>query len=359
MPNLKSRFPRDTVACCVGATRRAFALFLAFSVVGIGLTVRPSLARQNPQELVKQGDKSWNEQSYKLALEAYQKALAADPKLPNRAEIDYRIMVSLVRAKKWDRAIEAAESYVATYHDTVWEARGQVWRGRLYQIVNHRGYKVGKKITRGSDVPKSEGGEAPEQVGLETEDNQKADAAMTRAQELFERFRASRLDPMEHEALTAAEIDLDFDLAEISARENDTNRFDVAHTDWTIDLHLPYDRHWPSARRVMYLYEQIIQLDADAPDDGSSRHGAGDTGESDLYFAVAAERQSARNPSPGYQRRYREGSGFRSMSTLPCLTRRLSRSICCWISCSAIRTIRKSIVSPTPSRSGRSRWAIT
>ena len=247
------------------ARRGVFALFLALSVVGIGLAVRPSLAWQNPQELVRQGDKSWNEQSYERALEAYRKALAADPKLPNRAEIDYRIMVSLGRAKKWDRAIVAAESYVVTYHDNVWEARGQVWRGRLYRIVDHNGYKVGKKITRGSDVPKSEGGEAPEPIGLAAEDNQKAEAAMTRAQELFERFRTTRLDSTEREALTAAEIDLDFDLAETSAREDDTSRFDVAHTDWNIDPHQAYDRHWPAARRVMYLYEKILQLDAARP----------------------------------------------------------------------------------------------
>jgi uncharacterized protein YfaS (alpha-2-macroglobulin family) len=128
--------------------------------------------------------------------------------------------------------------------------------------VDHNGYKVGKKITRGSDVPKSEGGESPEQVGLEGEDEQKADAAMTRAQELFERFRASHFDTAEREALTTAEIDLDFDLAETSAREDDIDRFNIAQTDWTIDTHLPYDRHWPAARRVMYLYEKILPLDA-------------------------------------------------------------------------------------------------
>ena len=269
MPTSNSRFSAFRLRTAL-RQRGAFALFLALSVVGIGLAVRPSLARQNPQELVRQGDKSWNEQSYELALEAYQKALTADPKLPNRAEIAYRIMVALGRAKKWDRAIAAADSYVAAYRDTVWEARGQVWRGRLYRMVEHNGYKVGEKITRGSDVPKSERGEAPEQVGLEGEDNQTAEAAMTRAEELFERFRTARLDPSEREALTAAEIDLDFDLAETAAREDDTGRFDVAQTDWTLDFHLSYDRHWPSARRVMYLYEKIIQLDAARP--ASDRH---------------------------------------------------------------------------------------
>ena len=81
--------------CAARVRRGVFALVLALGVVGIGLAVRPSQARQNPQEMVRQGDKSWNEQSYELALEAYQKALAADPKLPNRAEIDYRILVAL------------------------------------------------------------------------------------------------------------------------------------------------------------------------------------------------------------------------------------------------------------------------
>jgi uncharacterized protein YfaS (alpha-2-macroglobulin family) len=247
-----------------------FALFLALSVLGIGLAVRPSFARQTPQELVRQGDKSWNEQSYALALEAYEKALLSDPKLPNRAEIDYRIMVALGRAKQWDRAIAAAEKYVLTYRNSVWEARGQVWRGRLYQIVEHSGYQVGKKITRGSDVPKSEGGEQPVQVELDAQDTAASDAAMTRAQALLERFRAARLDPAEREALTLAEIDLDFDLADVAAREDDSEKFRASQTDWTIDTHMAYDPHWPSARRVMFLYAKILELDAARP--GGDHH---------------------------------------------------------------------------------------
>ncbi|MCW3099425.1 MAG: hypothetical protein JWL77_5043 [Chthonomonadaceae bacterium] len=300
MPTSNSRFPLIRLHTAL-VRRGVFALFLALSVVGIGLAVRPSLARQNPQELVRQGDKNWNEQSYELALEAYQKALAADPKLPNRAEIDYRIMVALGRAKKWDRAIKAAEGYIVTYRDTVWEARGQVWRGRLYRTVDHNGYKVGKKIMRGSDVPKSEGGEAPEQVGLEAEDYQKAEAAMTRAQELFERFRTSHFGAAEREALTTAEIDLDFDLAETSAREDDIDRFNIAQTDWTIDTHLPYDRHWPAARRVMYLYEKIMQLDADRPTTDHHATVLATLGKA-AYILQLRQRNSGSQRLQGYRR---------------------------------------------------------
>ncbi|MCW3055872.1 MAG: hypothetical protein JWN14_5042, partial [Chthonomonadales bacterium] len=270
MATLNSCFPLSQLHA--GLARRGFfVLFLALSVVGIGLAVRPSMARQNPQELVRQGDKSWNEQSYELALEAYQKALAADPKLLNRAEIDYRIMVALGRAKKWDRAIVAAENYVATYHDTLWEARGQVWRGRLYQLVVHSGYRVGKKIIRGDDVPKSEGGEAPKRTSLDREDRKLAVAAMTRAEELFERFRGVRLDAAERDSLNVAEIDLDFDLAKASVEDpQNVSYYDIGRTDWTIDLHRPYERKWPDARKAMYLYARILQLDAMRP--GSNHH---------------------------------------------------------------------------------------
>ena len=179
-------------------------------------------------------------------------------------------MVALGRAKEWDRAVEAAERYVLVYRDTTWEARGQVWRGRLYRFVEHNGYRVGKKVIRGRDVPKSQGGEAPEQVGLDVEDEQAAQAALTRAEMLFERFRTVRLDVSQREILTAAEIDLDFDLAQMDAREDDSERFDVARTDWTIDTRLPYDRHWPAARRIVTLYEKIVQLDAARP--GGDHH---------------------------------------------------------------------------------------
>lgn len=269
MTTPKSRYSVSSLRA-LSSRHGLFALLLALCVVGIGLAVGPSLARQTPRELVQQGDKNWNEQSYGLALEAYQKAITADPKLPDRAEIDYRIMVALGRTKRWDAALAAAERYVVTYRDTVWEARGQVWRGRLYEIVTHNGYKVGKKITRGEDVPKSEGGEAPEQIDLSAEDSRKAQAALTRAQELFERFRTNRLEADAREMLTSSEIDMDFDLAEVSRRADNTQRFKVSETDWAIDLRLPYDRTWPAARRIMYLYENIIRLDAARPN--SDRH---------------------------------------------------------------------------------------
>src|SRR5579871_2346480 len=131
-------------------------LLLLLTLCAVGWLVRPVLARQTHKELVQQGNRHWDEKSYSLAEEAYRNALAADPKLPERPELELRIAIVLLREREWDSAVSAMEDYVKAYRNTLWEARAQIWRGRLYATVSHNGYRVGKKIVRGNDVPKSE-----------------------------------------------------------------------------------------------------------------------------------------------------------------------------------------------------------
>lgn len=175
------------------------AALLALS--GLGIAARPTFARQTAQELVGKGDSYWNEKSYELAANAYSQALAKDNALPNRAQIDYRLLVAGIRAEKWDAVVAASEAFISKYK-TTWEARGQVWRGRLYALLPHTGYRVGSKITRGSNVPKSVGAYAPVEMSWEQEDRAKVREAFQRAQTLFERFRKAGMEPAARVELT-------------------------------------------------------------------------------------------------------------------------------------------------------------
>lgn len=245
-------------------TLRRLACLLAVIAVAalIGL---PTFARQTPPELVKKGDALWQEQSYELALEAYRSALTGDPNLPNRAEIDYRIAVGLVRTSKWDEAIAAFDAYVLKYKDTLWEARAQVWHGRMYATIDHTGYRVGKKITRGGAVPKSVGGDAPVYINLQNEDAKEFRLSFIRARILFDRFHSAPLPAAERTDITREEIALDFDLASVLntgySLEGAFNGYD-----WTIDTNQPFDPNAPTPKKVMYLYAQIEALDATLPD---------------------------------------------------------------------------------------------
>jgi TolA-binding protein len=257
----------------------------------VGLFGLPGSARQTPQELAQQGDKFWDEDAYALALNAYQKALAADAALSNPSktgqealhqllpsgvaethlanlsEIELRVAIALIRAQRWDEAVAASEAFVRQYHDTPLEARGQVWRGRLYTQIVHEGYRVGERIYRGNNVPKSDGKHAPEYVSLRGQDARQAEAAFTRAKSLFEHFRSAKIAPAERPQLIRDEIELDFDLAHIHAQEeSDLNRFDLKAVDWKIDLSQPFDPRWPAPKQVMYLYTQIPALNATLTD---------------------------------------------------------------------------------------------
>ncbi|HLK56443.1 MAG TPA: MG2 domain-containing protein, partial [Chthonomonadaceae bacterium] len=247
-----------------------FTLLLFLTLSAIGLIMRPVLARQTPRELMQQGNLHWEAQSYGVAAEEYRKALAADPKLPERPELELRIAIALFRQKQWDSAVSAMESYVKAYHDTPWEARAQVWRARLYSLIDHNAYKVGKKLYRGANVPPSEGKEAPQRIELSNEDWARVLESFDRGKKLMERFRRAPLTVEERRSLTEDEIELNFDLVTTLRDVNDIGNFDTERVDWQLDLSQPFDPRWPAPKRVMFLYEQILALDAALP--GGNHH---------------------------------------------------------------------------------------
>ena len=131
---------------------RRFALPLLGAVLALAMALN-ALARQTPQELRRKADAYFDEKSYKLAGETYAQLLNADPKAADRNEIELRILVAEIKAEEWNRAVADAESFVKRYPDTRQEARAQVWRGRLYTLVPHEGYRVGKAEYRGGMSP--------------------------------------------------------------------------------------------------------------------------------------------------------------------------------------------------------------
>ncbi len=227
----------------------------------IGIAVLPTMARQNPKEMSIQGDKSWEDGSYEEAADAYQKALSADPNIPNHEEIEYRIAVSLERASKWDAAEAAFDAYVLKYKNTICEPRAQVWRGRLYTQIPHFGYKVGRKFFRGSDVPPSEGKDKPEYVDRSGQDQIAAEESLVRAKVLFYHFRSQKLEPAVRNSFLQEEMQDNFDLAVLFAQSGYADGGRDKNTDWKIDPALPFDNSWPVPKKVMYLYEQIPLLE--------------------------------------------------------------------------------------------------
>lgn len=260
--------PSHHVSFSIRRVYLCIAIFLALALLGIA--GRPTFARQTAQELVGKGDIYWNEKSYELAANAYSQALAKDNALPNRAQIDYRLLVAGIRAEKWDAAVAAIEAFIVKYKTTTWEAHGHVWRGRLYALIPHTGYRVGKKNTQGSDVPKSASGNAPVGMNWEQEDRAKVHESFLRAQTLFERFGKSGMEPAARAEMIQEEIDLDFDLVHVYAYDMTWRHYRPESIDWSIDLSKPFDEEWPGPKKTIYLYHRIQALDTMLP--GADHH---------------------------------------------------------------------------------------
>ncbi|MDQ3815319.1 MAG: MG2 domain-containing protein, partial [Armatimonadota bacterium] len=244
-------------------------MFKWLMLATVGAMLWGALPAHAQDDVLKQADAAWNEKSYARALELYRKALQSGP-LRDREEVEYRVAVALGKTEKWDEAITAAEALLAK---TEWKARVLYWLGQLYLKVPHQGYKVGNKIYRGQDYPKTAGAEKPEQTWLGEEDAQKTldyfERAKIEAQKERERLERTRYIAPIHPLGWDEEIDLNFDLAAyLPTREY--YKFIGAMTeavkdkrtpDETVNMGQPYDRAWNLPKKALYLYNEISRLD--------------------------------------------------------------------------------------------------
>lgn len=208
-----------------------------------------------------EADRLYLEKSYASALEAYGRLLQAGAVPAERKdEVRYRIAVSLGKSEKWDQALAQSLEFVKTHRGTVWEPRGLYWIGRLYLGVPHQGWKVGKKVTRGNDVPKGAQESQAEPVFLQEQDFANAVDALEAARVLFPKFR-------EQFKTQADEIQLNFDLANLLQRAPEFYLWAAKQAwaapeaaEWEVDPAAAYSPDWAPPRKVMFLYEQIRTL---------------------------------------------------------------------------------------------------
>src|SRR6516165_6692972 len=140
---------------------RAFASLIALALLpGIALC---ALAGHAPPQDLPAADRLFKEKSYAGALAIYERLLkAGSVPAARRDEVEYRIAVSFGKSQKWDAAMERSLAFVKAHRGSVWEPRGLYWLGRLYLAVPHQGYRVGKRLYRGDNVPQTAAAEKPE-----------------------------------------------------------------------------------------------------------------------------------------------------------------------------------------------------
>jgi uncharacterized protein YfaS (alpha-2-macroglobulin family) len=212
-----------------------------------------------------EADRLYGEKSYAAALEVYERLLQAGSVPEDRQdEIRYRVGVCLGKSEQWDRALEYGLEFVKNRRGTVWEPRGLYWLGRLYLGVPHNGWRVGPKVHRGNDVPKTDAAEKPEQVYLAEQDRQNAQDALEAARALYPRYRNQ--DGF-YAILAAEEIQLNFDLARVLQQSPDVHLWaskqdwaPPSDPQWKIDTEAAYSPDWAPPKKLLYLYEQIGAL---------------------------------------------------------------------------------------------------
>jgi uncharacterized protein YfaS (alpha-2-macroglobulin family) len=210
------------------------------------------------------GDRHYRQKSYAAALAAYSAALKADAvPAQRRDEVRYRMVVCLGKTDQWDRALDQGLEFVKSHRKTVWEPRGLYWLGRLYLAVPHQGYRVGKSIRRGENVPQTGGDDKPEPIELQAQDEQNARDALEAARVTFPAYRGAA-------HTEAEEIQLDFDLASLlhsvlADWASKQKWLPPTDPSWTIHTDEAYSLRWPPPKKLMFLYAQIQALAAKAP----------------------------------------------------------------------------------------------
>ena len=155
-------------------------------------------------------DTRFRQKSYAAALREYRASLKSKQvPLARLNEIEYRIAVALGKTHQWDQALAESLAFVQAHRGSVWEARGLYQLGRLYLAVPPNGYRAGKAVFRGDNVPgiPAGSGDKPRRVTFEEQDKRDAREALEAAHVLYARFHAPET--------VAEEILLDFDLAHV------------------------------------------------------------------------------------------------------------------------------------------------
>lgn len=250
----------------VAMLRSFTALALCLFILRVGV---PAAARQTASQLVRTGNRLWDEHSYRKAAIAYSKAIVARPNLPERPEIEIRMLQAHMKSDEWDAAVAASDAYQRRYRGTAHEAPGLMWRARLFATIDREAYRVGKRVYRGSDAPAARGNDVAVRVNLSEQDSLDADRSFLQCRMLLnERLLQTRNVDLRRR-INQALIQADFDrIARLGSQNLDTGNSDKI--DWTIDLHQPYDSQWPPAKQIMYLYTEIAASDGRTP--GSDRH---------------------------------------------------------------------------------------
>lgn len=239
--------------------------WVAVLIVGL-LQLRPAHAQGG---VLREADAAWNEKSYVRVLELYRKALASNSAGARREDVEYRVAVSLGKTEQWDAAIAAGNAFLPT---TVWKARVLYWIGRLYTQLPHQGYKVGGKIYRGADYPKTNVAEKPQQVWLGEEDARQTldyfEQAKIRAQQEDAVAKRGRFYGAIYPLPSEDEISLNFDLAAYLPTREYPAFLKLLEAkkplNETVDMSQPYNRAWPLPNKILYLYNDISKLDQSA-----------------------------------------------------------------------------------------------
>ncbi|MBV9468798.1 MAG: hypothetical protein JOZ57_06095, partial [Abitibacteriaceae bacterium] len=216
--------------------------------------------------VLQQAEAAWTEKSYARALSLYREALKT-ASVPDSDEVEFRIAQALGETKQWDAAIEAGDELIAKTNN---KARVLYWVARLYQKVQHYGWRVGNKIYHNDVYPKVNDASKPEAGWFLREDAQRSLDYLERAKlaAASERTWKTPSDkPAGHPLTAVEEIQLDLDLAALLpavtlvdfAKWLELN--DSVPLGETIDTTQSYDRGWHLPKKVLYLYEEVRRLD--------------------------------------------------------------------------------------------------
>lgn len=257
-------------------TRIPFALLIALAAL---VTLPRVFAAPSPT--LAGADRAYREKSYATAANAYARLLNAGAvPTARKDDVEYRVVVALGKAKKWDQAVTAGVDFIRRHRGTPWEPTGLYWLGRVYLGSPEYSWRLGDRVFRSVNMPAPSETAQPEQFYSEPLNAGNALMALESARVLWDREGAGlngRVGEGANGRGGAAGIQLNFDLARLIERSylgewaaNWTWAQGNA-ADWEVPEQAAYSPDWPPPKKIRFLYRQIALLGENAP---GQRHAA-------------------------------------------------------------------------------------
>ena len=211
-------------------------------------------------EAWKRAQDAWDKHNYKEALNGYGSFVKLAPTDGRVRKAGLRICICHAKLGEWDEALKETTAYTGKYPNTIWQARGYYFLGKLYAEMRHYGWKTGSTVSRARKRPPN-----AQYVNTYSDDRKNAIAAFEKSREIYLKFarELSAIEKTERATYYDERITLNFKLAQMLSRQYQWGGWRGRGDAKIEPLSLPeaYSAELSEDKKVLMLFDEVVGLD--------------------------------------------------------------------------------------------------